>query len=206
MSFSKFSPKFRIIIFLIVFPVIAFFSVAFFNQFQVSPTPAEIKSILSVFPTASRIKTKADIIAIQNQVFDSLQLTEASFFPIDIKYDLKVRGGICFNRSLLLQKILILNGFRIRPIYLFFSLSGKTGVFDFLKSGIPSHSIFEVKVDGMWFVVRTNNRMEFLLPISEYLSSPNTPVPRHTRYIRYLSNRHGKFIQPFFLPDIYGIF
>jgi hypothetical protein len=179
---------------------------AFFNQFQVSPTSAEIKSILSVFPTANRIKTKADIVAMQNQIIDSLQLTEASFFPIDIKYDLKVRGGICFNRSLLLQKILILNGFRIRPIYLFYGSFGKTGVFDFLKPGIPSHAIFEVKVDGMWLVVRTNTRMQFLLTISEYLSSPQSPVPRHTRYIRYLSNRHGKFIQPFFLPDIYGFF
>jgi len=182
------------------------FLLGFYNYKQVSPTDAEVKSILSVFPAANLVNTKADIISIQNQVIDTITHAVSSLYPIDISHDLDLRKGQCFNRSLLLQKILILNGFKIRPVYLFYSSTRKTHLFDFLQSNIYSHAIFEVKLDGSWFVIRTNTKMHVFENIDQYLASPFIPVPRHTRYIRYLSNRNGKFIQPFFLPDIYGFF
>lgn len=198
--------KLRNLIIVFLSLILFFFLIDLYNQQQVSPNSSEINAILSVFPQANSIKSKDDILFIQNQVIDSILHSPSSFYPIDIINDLNLRKGQCFNRSLLLQKILVLNGFKIRPVYLFFSSTSKTSPFDFFRNKIYSHAIFEVKVDGNWFVIRTNTKMHEFENIDQYLVSPLTPVPMHSRYIRYLSNRNGKFLRPLFLPDIYGFF
>jgi hypothetical protein len=50
--------------------------------------------------------------------------------------------------------------------------------------------------------MRTNEKMKKLLEIEEYIKYGGY-VPIHTKYIRYLSNRNGRFIYPNFIPDIY---
>ncbi len=181
-------------------------AIDFYNQYEVYPNADERKAILSMFPRANNIRTKEEIILIQNQVIDSIPHAEASMYPLNIIEDLKKRKGLCYNRSLLLQKILLMNGFQVRPIYLYFSGNKETQLLEIFNSKVESHSIFEVKIGESWYVIRTNSRIKEFENISEYLNSTRSAVPKHTRYIRYLSNRNCRFISPGWLPDIYGVF
>ncbi len=178
----------------------------FYNQYQVYPSADERKAILSLFPQANNIRTKEDIIIIQNQVIDNIPHAAASMYPLNIIEDVKQRKGLCFNRSLLLQKILLMNGFRVRPIYLYYSLEHETKLLDFFNSNLPSHAIFDSKIGDRWFIIRTNTKLEKFENIYEYLNSRDLIVPRHSRYIEFLSNRNCRFVSPSWLPDIYGIF
>ena len=62
--------------------------------------------------------------------------------------------GACYERSFLLQKLLLANGFKVRPIYIFFG-KDNTHLIDFFRPGILSHNVFETKINGEWVVVET---------------------------------------------------
>jgi hypothetical protein len=201
-----FLSKLRIAVFLFVVSIIIFFSVAFFNQNQVYPNKSEINAIKKVFPSSIRIKTFSDVIKIQNLVIDSIRHYVCTDSPVNIVIDLRFRRGLCYNRSLLLQKIMLMNGFKVRPLYLFFSKKRKTVWFDFFLPSVDSHSLFEMKYGENWYLIRTNTKMMNAENIYDYFRDKNCIVPRHALFLRYLSNRNGRFIYPSFLPDFYGFF
>ncbi len=68
------------------------------------------------------------------------------------------RKGLCFDRSLLLEKFCLLAGFKVRHLYIFFNGDGqKPERSDFFKKGLTSHAMFEVKTSQGWMAVGTNS-------------------------------------------------
>ena len=115
------------------------------------------------------------------------------------------KKGLCFRRSLVLQKLMLLNGINVRPVFLYSNPTpSSTNRLEFLKRDILIHNIFEFQFEGIWHVMPTLTKMYFLWTLSNYLDELTLFV-KPPRYIRYLNNRNGRFVAPAFLPDIYGI-
>ncbi|MEN9349454.1 MAG: hypothetical protein RL372_432 [Bacteroidota bacterium] len=171
--------------------------IIFINRVKIYPTNKEIKSLRFFYYPA--LKSKEDIIKFQNYIIDNIKHEELKEKNINVLKIIQLKKGLCYDRSLLMQKYFLLNHFSLRPVYLFFG--EHTSAFDFLCPKIKSHSLFEIKYKNNWFIIKTNTKMKELETIDQYLNSGY--LPRHTRYIRYLNNRNGRFISPFFIPDIY---
>ena len=127
--------------------------------------------------------------------------------------------GACYERSFLLQKLLLANGLKVRPTYIFFG-KDNTHWIDFFRPGIESHNVFETKINGEWVVVETKIAMtnKTLSSLDNYFDSGGYAeaiaaeaminkgmgtVPSHAKYIRHVFSRNGIFIAPWYLPDIY---
>ena len=113
--------------------------------------------------------------------------------------------GLCYEMSFLLQKLLLANGFKVRPIYIFFG-KDNTHLIDFFRPGILSHNVFETKINGEWVVVETKTAMtnKTLSSLDNYRDSAGYGiVPSHAKYIRHVFSRNSIFIAPWYLPDIY---
>lgn len=182
---------------MLLMPIILFTIIIVTNRIKIYPTNKEIIGLQLFYN--QELKSEQDIIKFQNYVIDNIKHEQLKEENIDVLKIIKLKKGLCFDRSLLMQKYFILNHFSIRPIYAFFGKN--TSPFDFLSPKINSHSLFEIKYNNKWFLIRTNTKMTKLETIDQYLNSGY--LPRHTRYIRYLNNRNGRFISPFFIPDIY---
>jgi hypothetical protein len=150
-----------------------------------------------------RVIDSVNIISIQNKVIREIRHQEITTGSIKILKNLNSKAGSCYDRSLILQKVLLLNGFKIRPVYLFFLSSQKeTSWYDFFRVNLHSHAIFEFFYRGSWFVMRTNSAMSKFENIDEYLLRHSSSL-KNARYIRHLSNRNGKFLFPTIIPDVY---
>jgi hypothetical protein len=127
--------------------------------------------------------------------------------------------GPCYEMSFLLQKLLLANGLKVRPTYIFFG-KDNTRWIDFFRPGIESHNIFETKINGEWVVVETKIAMtnKTLSSLDNYFDSGGYAeaivteaminkslgiVPSHAKYIRHVFSRNSIFIAPWYLPDIY---
>ena len=180
---------------------LVFVGIIKYNQKQIFPTSDEIALFKDVFGDI-RVKTKSDILKIQNKVILLIRHKFVSRNQINVKECLLSRSGLCYDRSLILQKILIENGLDIRPVYVFWNTSRKTSCFDIFNKKLQSHSVFEVFYDGNYYLIRTNSLQRDFESIDDYISTSGI-VPKHSLFIRNLSNRHGAFLYPKFLPDIY---
>jgi hypothetical protein len=170
-----------------------------FNRHQVYPSGTEIK-IINKFFNYKSIKSETDIIIIQNKIVTEISHVNTGIDLLDIKKTFILKQGQCFNRSIILQKFFLMNGYRVRPVFLFWGEKDTT-ILDFFLN-YHSHNIFELYFNGKWVVIETNKKMKKTESIDEYLSS-GSEVPIHARYFRYLNNRNGRFIYPDWLPDIY---
>ena len=171
------------------------------NKLEIYPNKTEI-IILNNFFNYKKINNEDDIIWIQNKVVNEIKHRDIGANKIEIEKIINLKSGQCFDRSLLLQKYFILNNIKVRPIYLFWNSNGATSKIDFLNTELKSHSIFEIYYNNNWYVICTNTLQKKLETLSYYLM--HTPfIPKDVRYIRYLNNRHGRFIDPPFFPDIY---
>jgi hypothetical protein len=188
-----------IIVFLI-FGVFILSMIIIINRSQIRPNENEVGA-LEVFFGKKNIKSEQDIIAAQNKIVGEVSHKSTGSGQLNIINTLKFKKGLCFDRSLVLQKYFILKGYKIRPVYLFWG-NNSTSIIDLMKSNTQSHNVFEIYFNNNWYLVRTNNKMEKLEFLSQYLASSKM-VPTHTRYIRYLNNRNGEFIYPSYIPDIY---
>lgn len=199
----RLNKKFR---FVIVTSSIIFFTLLFFgitiviNRKNIYPTELERRE-LNIFFNNRKIKTIEDVIYIQNYTIEKIRHQFVSSKQLNSISTLKIKKGFCFDRSLVLQKYCLINGYKIRPVYLFWG-TNDTNIFDFLKKHINSHNVFEIYIDNKWYLVRTNHQCNKLESLESYLKSGKS-VPTHTRYIKYLNNRNGDFIYPSYLPDIY---
>ncbi len=187
---------------LFLFLIVLFLGISIYvNRIQVYPTELEKKKLESFF-NDQNLEDVKDIITVQNKVETAILHENTGEERLDILKTFALRGGQCFDRSLLLQKYFVLKGFRIRPVYLFWRTDGTTSIFDFFKKDINSHNVFEIYFQNKWYLIRTNHKMDHLESLDHYLNFGEV-VPPHTRYIRYLNNRNGKFLYPNYLPDIY---
>lgn len=170
------------------------------NRYQIYPSEKE-KKMLNNFFQNQKVRSEEDIIRVQNIVVTEISHENTGTDQLDIAKTFRLKKGQCFDRSLLLQKYFILNSFKVRPVYLFWG-ANDTSILDFFKRHVNSHNVFEIYYDSQWYLIRTNHKMNRLENLNHYLNS-GAVVPLHTRYIRYLNNRNGKFLYPSFLPDIY---
>lgn len=187
---------------IIALPFIAYFSIKAWNLAQIEPTEHEIQLLRNNLGEI-KISNAADLLHLQNKLIGKIRQEQISDRYISLDSIFKYKKGFCYDRSLILQKLCIYNGYRVRPVFLYFSSdSTEASVFSLVKKGIPTHNIFEVNMYGKWYMVQTNKKQEKMKTLEEYLSS-GISVPKNTRYIRHLNNRNGNFIAPSFIPDIY---
>jgi hypothetical protein len=172
---------------------------------DISPTANEVYCLQTAFGSLS-IQSKEDVISLQNRVINTIYhgIRDNMKYPLDINSVILGKRGLCYDRSLILQKIMLLNGIRIRPVYIFFNIkTNHTSYVDLLFADTDSHAVFEFEWDGVWYMCQTTTKMVQLLTIDEYLNSNVSLVPKHSKYIRHVSNLNCKFIGHWFIPDIY---
>lgn len=195
--------KFKILKSIIVFLIFGVFilsMIIIINRSQIRPNENEVVA-LEVFFGKKNIKSEQDIIDAQNKLVGEVSHKSSGTGQLNILNTLKLKEGLCFDRSLVLQKYFVMKGYKIRPVYLFWG-NNSTSIIDFFRRNTQSHNIFEIYFNNNWYLIRTNYKMERLEQLSHYLASSKI-VPIHTRYVRYLNNRNGNFIYPSYLPDIY---
>lgn len=178
-------------------------TISLYNIYKITPTNSEIKLITRIIGNI-KIIDEADIIRINNTIVDSIESVENLHFPIDIRYNIYSKKGLCYDRSLILQKIFIRNKIPLRPIYLYYYNDGsKVSFVDLFSTKLNSHNIFEFKINDKWYIMRTNTKMKKLQSLDEYLLDNDEIIPPNANYIKYLNNRNSKFIYPSWIPDIY---
>ena len=190
----------KLIIVFLIFVVFIFGAIIIINRNQVRPN-AEERAALEAFFGKNSINVEQDIISIQNKLVNEVLHKSMGIGQLDILNTLKLKKGLCFDRSLVLQKYFIMKGFKIRPVYIFWG-NNSTSIFDFFIRNNQSHNVFEMNFNKTWYLIKTNTKMEKLESLSQYLAT-NKLIPKHAMYVRYLNNRNGRFIYPSYLPDIY---
>jgi len=116
---------------------------------------------------------------------------------------LEKKKGLCYDRSLILQKIFIYSGIPIRPVYVYWSATGTdVSVFNLLDKNLNSHNLFEYNLSGKWYLMETSTVLSRSITLDKYLDEGKLAT-KNCQYIRYLNNRNGKFIYPSFIPDVY---
>lgn len=180
------------------------FGIIEFNKSEIAPTRKEIYLLKKKFKNIE-IKDSGDIIRIQNLVIKDIKHEYLNCTPLSLVTIINNSKGLCYDRSFLLQKILIFNHIPIRPVYLYYFDSGKKVSFwDILNPNVNSHSVFEFKWEGKWYVMRTNSKLDYFQNLTEYINqSRGSLFPNYVRYVRYLSNRNSKFLNPWWIPDVY---
>lgn len=192
-----------------IFGVVIFLPVAFlaftfiFNKYQVKPTEQETIELKRFYKSAINIKNTENIIYLQNYTINTIPQKSNGIDKINIIKILKDKYGLCYDRSLILQKVMLLNGIEIRPVFLYSTpLQKNTGVLDLFSNKVSTHNIFEFYWQDKWYVMRTNQHMYHLISLDDYLEKQNF-FKTEPRYIRYLNNRNGRFLSPSWIPDIY---
>ena len=194
--------KNKIITYFIVSLFIVIFGISKYNYNQLKPNSLEITELNKCFGSII-INDSIDFIRIQNIVINLIKHGVVSTNQINILNNLHTKRGQCFERSIILQKILIFNNIKVRPIYIYFRPGeAKTSITDIISTKLNSHSVFEFNYKGSWYVMRTNTKMSSLQTLEEYIELGGY-LPKQIKYIRHLSNRNGRFIAPNFIPDIY---
>lgn len=185
--------------------LLAFILIFNYNFNKIYPTSSEIVEISNFLkPRSYKISRHEDILSLQNFIVRNIKNGANSSYKseIDISTLITEKKGACFDRSLFLQKILLLNNIKIRPIYLYFSpFNSRTTLLDFFKKSTNSHNIFEYYYDSQWYVLETNFQQDKRLNLKDYLHEYYPS--KNIRYIKYLNNRNGYMISPAWIPDIY---
>jgi hypothetical protein len=189
--------------FLIIFFFLGY-GIVEINKMEIIPKPTEINQLIVKFGSI-QINNEKDIIKIQNLIVKSINHEFLDVVPLRIDSIVYNNKGFCYDRSFLLQKIFIYNKIPIRPLYIYFFDSGKNvSFFDIFDPSVNSHSIFEFRWKGEWYVMRTNTTMKELESLDQWIIKKGGGIfPSNVKYVRYLSNRNGKFLHPFWIPDIY---
>ena len=192
-----------------IFGVVIFLPVAFlafsfiFNKYQVKPTEQETIELKRFYKSAINIKTTEDIIYLQNYTISGISHKPNGIGERNIIKILKDKYGFCYDRSLILQKVMLLNGIEIRPVFLYSNqLKANTEVIDLFSNRVYSHNVFEFYWKDKWYVMRTNQHMYHLISLDDYLATQDF-FETEPLYVRYLNNRNGRFLSPSWIPDIY---
>ena len=178
-----------------------------FNHNAISPDDEDVVLLKSFFGSQFIIRELEDILEAQNLALKKIpheqRIWELDALSLEFIVDQTI--GSCYEMSFLLQKLLLANGLKVRPIYIFFG-KDNTHLIDFFRPGILSHYVFETKINGEWVVVETKTAMtnKTLSSLDNYRDSAGYGiVPSHAKYIRHIFSRNSIFIAPWYLPDIY---
>jgi hypothetical protein len=179
--------------------------IIWYNSQKIVPTEHEIELITNSLGDIS-IRNENDLLRVQNKVIDVIKhspATENPYQETNLDTILTKKRGLCYDRSMILQKIMIYNNLEIVPVFLYYNGNNpkSTSVYNFFDKGLPSHNVFEVYLSGRRILVRTNSKMQETQNLQQYLD--NGPMPDGTKYLRHLNNRNGYFISPYWVPDIY---
>ena len=115
-----------------------------FNKYQVKPTEQETIELKRFYKSAINIKNTENIIYLQNYTINTIPQKSNGIDKINIIKILKDKYGLCYDRSLILQKVMLLNGIEIRPVFLYSTpLQKNTGVLDLFSNKVSTHNIFK---------------------------------------------------------------
>jgi len=167
----------------------------------------DINLLKTFYAKNYEIESFEDLIIAQHFTLDKIPHVEDQEFFKDkllLHQITKLKVGACYDRSFILQKLLIANNMPVIPIYLFHNKKHTTP-FSFFKKSLLSHSIFKTKINGDWVYVETNVKMKSfkILSMDEYFLADYKIVPNHSLYIEHLMNRNGVLLGPKYLPDFY---
>jgi len=193
-----------------------------FNQNALSPDDEEVVLLKSFFGSQFVIREFEDILEAQNLALKKIphggKIWELDALSLEFIVD--QTHGACYEMSLLLQKLFLANGLKVRPVFIFFG-KDNTRWIDFFRPGIESHNIFETNINGEWVVVETKIAMtnETLSSLDNYFDSGGYAeaifeaamidkrlgggIPSHAKYMRHVFSRNSIFIAPWYIPDIY---
>jgi len=105
-----------------------------YNGLQVKPSEIEIVELKKFYKSLVLIKNQDDIIALQNYTINKISHNSNGIDKIDIIQILKTKKGLCFHRSYIMQKVMLLNGIEVRPVFLYSNPFQKTtSIFDFFQ-------------------------------------------------------------------------
>ncbi len=174
-----------------------------YNKYQVKPTEKEIVELKKFYKSLIHINNQKDILVLQNYTINNIIHEPNGINEINIINTLQSKKGLCFNRSMVMQKVLIYNDIGVRPVFLFSNpFNTSTDILDFFSSNIYTHNIFEYCWNGKWYAMETNVKMLKPLSLNQFLTKQKI-FKIQPRYIRHLNNRNGRFIYPSWIPDIY---
>jgi transglutaminase-like putative cysteine protease len=75
----------------------------------------------------------------------------------DVEFYYKNKIGLCFDKSILMEKIFASYGFTVRHVFCYFLYdSNPTTVTDFFKRRLFSHALLEVKTQKGWMALGSN--------------------------------------------------
>ena len=159
------------------------------------------------------------ISVIQDSVLSAItgeQIPHAYFG--NVRYYYTNRQGICYDRAILLEKLLLLYKFTFRHVYIYFGEEKTPGVTEFFKQHITSHAALEVKTvkgwmaigtDGNWLGITKNGELMNYFDVRKQLEATNgEPVGEkpitiggnvwkttghHFRIVYGIYSRHGDF-------------
>jgi hypothetical protein len=160
--------------------------------------------------------------SIQGFVFSSLI---GNNYPIpkdsvgSVEYYYKKGQGACYDRAILMEKILAEEGFKTRHIYAYFRRdSSTTHTLDLVKKRLFSHALLEVKTKNGWLVVDTGKQWMGLDEAGSIMSmeearaqlkktnrssakefgllSQLTSIPGNLKFVYGLYSRNGHFLKP----------
>ncbi len=182
--------------------ILSIVGISEYNSNRISPSHYE-KVLLTKHFGDITIKDTSDFIKVQNVVIDKISHYPVNKKEIDISKCLMVNKGLCYDRSMILQKIMLLNDISVIPVYLYFNNTKSTNFLDLFSKNVQSHSIFVAIINGNSVIVETNYKQSKIFKnMKDYITCTNS-IPRHTKYVYFLSNRNGYFIYPEIIPDFY---
>ena len=197
--------RIKVFFYSIITLLLGFILIFNYNLNKIYPTSSEVLEISNFLkPKSHKISSHQDILSLQNYIVKSTKNGANSSYKKEINISALIheKKGACFDRSLFLQKILLLNNIKFRPVYLYFSpFKCQTTFLDFFRTSTNSHTVIEYYYNSQWFVLETNIKQKKPLHLDEYLFYYFQG--KNIKYFRYLSNRNGYMISPYWIPDIY---
>ena len=108
----------------------------------------------------------------------------------DVSYYYNNRKGFCYDRSVLMEKMLSYYQFPFRHIYVYFGKGEqKPGIFAFFKKGLPSHALTEVKTSRGWMLVGSNSNWVGIDSSGQLLTLAMFRDELHTNQLKLLQNQ-----------------
>jgi hypothetical protein len=173
-----------------------------YNRYKIKPSSQEILLLKRSFGSID-INSIEDIFRINSLVIDEIEHGFNGIFPISIEKVLNAKKGLCYDRSMILQKIFIYNNIPIRPVFLYYGQNqNDVSILNMLDKNLNSHNVFEFYYKDQWLLMPTSSIIKELIDLEDYIKKSKM-VPKNTKHIRHLNNRNGRFIYPNWLPDIY---
>lgn len=143
--------------------------------------------------------------------------------PREAKDLVEAGAGMCYDRSRVMEKVLLFKGFRVRHIYILYTKRGMAFFKSLLSRQNPSHAITEVLTKKGWIVLGSNTPFISIdternpVSMSRMLKEGITSIRWHPEVKRHvletygndfvyyygLYSRHGLFYPPYnYIPDI----